>query len=371
VHILVNDFIGGVLDRGIPLYVRNLIDGLREEGFRVSVVRAPAFCRKLPRSLFYLIAVVVEQTLLPLIGLCLRAERTIYPYNSVAIADLLTSRGRIVVHDLEQLNRPTSFSKLYYLCCYRAVKWRNAPVFTISEISRQRMIESELFGRGPITLLPNTFYAFERLLHSEAPARQPAILLCTGSTANKDLETVVADYLPAVMARGWRVAIFGLHKAGDMPKFDSLQRFLNSGQLRLCGQLSDQQVANEYRAHTIIWVHSLREGFGRCVVEGRLAGGHVIATDIPEFAALRDGDVHLYKDAAAFMTILERVAQLDASALAAPASPYSGYPYRELLRDAVERGLSVREGRSAAQPPQAISLRQATARRTPPQNQSP
>jgi len=27
-HILINDFIGGVLDRGIPLYVRNLIDGL-------------------------------------------------------------------------------------------------------------------------------------------------------------------------------------------------------------------------------------------------------------------------------------------------------------------------------------------------------
>jgi hypothetical protein len=366
VHILVNDFIGGVLDRGIPLYVRNLIDGLRKEGFRVGVVRAPAFCRKLPRSLFYLIAVVVEQTLLPLIGLCLRAEKTIYPYNSVAVADLLTGRGRIVVHDLEQLNRPASFSKLYYLCCYRAVKWRNAPVFTISEISRQRMISSGLFGRGAITLLPNTFYAFERLLRGAAPARQPAILLCTGSTANKDLETVVADYLPAVMAQGWRVSIFGLHKAGDMPKFDSLQRFIGSGQLRLCGQLSDLQVADEYRAHAIIWVHSLREGFGRCVVEGRLAGGHVIATDIPEFSALRDNDVHLYKDAAAFMSILDRVAHTDA-----PTSPYSGYPYRELLRDAVERGLPVTAGRSAAPPPQSISFRQATARRTPPQNQNP
>jgi hypothetical protein len=266
------------------------------------------------------------------------------------------------------------------------VKWRNAEVFTISEISRQRMIESGLFGRGAITLLPNTFYAFERLLRGETPARQPAILLCTGSTANKDLETVVADYLPAVMARGWRVSIFGLHKAGDMPKFDSLQSFVRSGQLRLCGQLSDRQVADEYRAHTITWVHSLREGFGRCVVEGRLAGGRVIATDIPEFAALRDSDVYLYKDAAAFMSVLDRVAQmdasaldasaldasaLDASALDAPAPPYSGYPYRELLRDAVERGLSVREGRSAAQPPQAISFRQATARRTPPRNQNP
>jgi hypothetical protein len=48
-HVLINDFIGGVLDRGMPLYVRNLIDGMREDGFRVSVVRAPRFCRKLPR----------------------------------------------------------------------------------------------------------------------------------------------------------------------------------------------------------------------------------------------------------------------------------------------------------------------------------
>ena len=35
-HILINDFIGGALDRGIPLYVRNLIDGLRGEGLRVE-----------------------------------------------------------------------------------------------------------------------------------------------------------------------------------------------------------------------------------------------------------------------------------------------------------------------------------------------
>ena len=76
-HILVNDFIGGVLDRGIPLYVRNLIEGLQEESFRVSVVRAPALCRKLPRNVFYMLAVAVEQTLLPLIGLVLRSDLTL------------------------------------------------------------------------------------------------------------------------------------------------------------------------------------------------------------------------------------------------------------------------------------------------------
>jgi glycosyltransferase involved in cell wall biosynthesis len=366
VHVLINDFIGGVLDRGIPLYVRNLIDGLREEGFRVSIVRAPAFCRKLPRGLFYLIAVLVEQTVLPLIGLCLRADLIIYPYNSVAVADLLTRRGRIVVHDLEQLKRPSSFSKLYYLFCYRAVKLFDAPVFTISEISRQRMIQSGLFGRGEIAILPNTFHAFERLLAVETPKRANAILLCTGSTANKGLETLVADYLPKALAQGHSISVLGLHKLSDAPRLESLRGFMNSGQLRLCGQLSDQQVASEYRSHAIVWVHSLREGFGRCVVEGRLAGSRVVATDIAEFAGLRDGDVYLYRDAAEFVAILDRLVDMQDLP-----PPYTGYPYRELLRNAVERGLRVRADRSAAQSPQARSSRQSPARRTPPRNQNP
>lgn len=348
-HILVNDFIGGALDRGIPLYVRNLIDGLRGEWLRVSVVRAPAFCRHLPRGILYLIAVLVEQLGLPVIGFVLRADLTIYPYNSVAVVDLLTRRGRIVVHDLEQLNRPPSFSKLYYLLCYRAVKWFNAPLFTISDITRQRLAQSGLFGGGPVTLLPNTFYAFERLAAAEAPARGPSVLLCTGSTANKDLETVVSEYLPGVLAQGHHISILGLHKASDMAKLEPVAAFLASGQVRLCGRLSDADVARAYRSHAIVWVHSLREGFGRCVVEGRLAGARVLATDIAEFEELRDGGVSLYKDAAGFFAALDRLIHDDA-----PATPYTGYPYRDLLRRAIESAMRAKKIPGAAQSPQAI-----------------
>lgn len=332
-HILINDFIGGVLDRGIPLYVRNLIDGLQEEGFRVSVVRAPAICRKLPRGLFYLVAVAVEQIALPLIGWWSRADLTLYPYNSVSLIDLLTQRGRIVVHDLEQLNRGMSPSKAYFLACYRAIKWLDCPIFTISELSRQRIIASGLFGCGAMTILPNTFYAFERLLNIEAPKREAktSILLCGGSTANKDIESVAAEYLPKALAGGYRVSILGLHKSTDALRFASLEPYLRTGALRVYGQLADREVAAAYQAHEIVWVHSLREGFGRCVVEGRLAGSRVICTNIPEFAELRDGEVHLYKDAAEFMTTLDRLAKMDSLI-----DPYGGYRYRELLRSAIK-----------------------------------
>ena len=337
-RVLINDFIGGALDRGIPLYVRNLIEGLRDEGLDVRVVRAPAIFRKLPRGVLYLIAVLVEQTLLPAIGFLLRADVTIYPYNSVAVIDLLTRRGRIVVHDLEQLNRPPSFSKLYYLFCYRAVKWFNAPLFTISDITRARLTQSGLFGGGPVTLLPNTFYAFERLPRRR---RRGATLRSYCAPARRRTRTSKQSW-PNTCRVFWQRAIAlpssELHKAADMAKLQPVAAFMTSGQLQVCGRLSDQEVARAYRAHAVVWVHSLREGFGRCVVEGRLAGAPVLATDIAEFAELLDGDVYLYNNPASFSAELDRLIKRPRLA-----APYTGYPYRELLRRAVDSAMRVKE----------------------------
>ena len=47
--------------------------------------------------MFYSISCCVEQFVLPVAGLILRADVTLYPYNSIAIADILSGRGRIVV----------------------------------------------------------------------------------------------------------------------------------------------------------------------------------------------------------------------------------------------------------------------------------
>ncbi len=110
------------------------------------------------------------------------------------------------------------------------------------------------------------------------------------------IETITTAYLPKVLASGFRVSVLGLYKASDIPRLASLEPFTATGQLRLCGQLSDRQVAAEYLKHESVWVHALREGFGRCVVEGRHAGSRVLCTGIPEFAGLRDDDVSLYRN---------------------------------------------------------------------------
>jgi glycosyltransferase involved in cell wall biosynthesis len=336
-HILVNDFIGGVLDRGIPLYVRNLIYGLREEGFRVTVVRAPAAFRKLPRSAFYAVSVMMEQLVLPIVGRVRRADMTIYPYNTMAIADMLSRRGRIVVHDLELLNRSRfSPQRLYCSVIYAALKRRAYPVFTIANLIREKIAARDILGAAPITLLPNTFYVFEDLLREVTPAMPGArsLLLCTGSTENKDLASLVSAHLPTALADGFRVSILGLHKKNDAALLAPLRAYLDSGQLRLCGQLSDAEVAGEYLSHQITWVHSRREGFGRCLVEGRLAGRPVVCSAIPEFLSLRDDGVHFYEDAAEFHGLIARMAQTRGEL-----PRYTGYPYRQLLRDAVAAGL--------------------------------
>jgi hypothetical protein len=110
---------------------------------------------------------------------------------------------------------------------------------------------------------------------------------------------------------------------------------LQGGKLKLCGQLSDAEVAAEYLEHDITWVHSLREGFGRCVIEGRLAGSRVVCSNIPEFSTQRDEmhdrEIYLYNDPADFMATLDRLAHT-----ATPPAPFDGYPYRAMLRSAIE-----------------------------------
>ena len=336
-HVLVNDFIGGVLDRGIPLYVRNLVQGLRDEGVRVTVVRAPSFFRKIPRGAFYMISVLMEQLVLPVIGFILRADVTIYPYNTMAIADMLSRRGRIVVHDLELLNRSHfSPARLYCSVCYAAIRRLAYPVFTIADLIQKKILERGIFGQAPIRLLPNTFYIFEDLIRANAPAAvvEKSILLCTGSTENKDLASLVSEYLPAALFQGFRVSILGLHKKSDAAILDTLRSFLTSGQIKLCGQLSDEEVAREYLTHQIVWVHSRREGFGRCVVEGRLAGRPVVCSAIPEFVTLKDNGVFLYESAAEFG---ELIAKLTGTHNILP--DYAGYPYRQMLRNTVRAAL--------------------------------
>ena len=114
------------------------------------------------------------------------------------------------------------------------------------------------------------------------------------------------------LGAGYHVSsTLGLHKANDMAK---LQPVVHSWPRASCkctvcraAEVADAPIASPCRRGGCILC---ARASGRCVVEGRLSGARVLATDIAEFAELRDGDVYLYKDPAGFFTGVDRLTEM-------------------------------------------------------------
>jgi glycosyltransferase involved in cell wall biosynthesis len=334
-HVLINDFIGGYVTRGIPQFVGSLEIGLAEAGHRVSVVRAPRWFEHLPRPIAHAVAVAVEQAFVPIYGRAIGAEVVIYPYNSMAALDLRSGRGRIVVHDLELLSRaPASLNRLYAEWCYRAIRRRRHPIFTVSDSAKQSLAQCPFFEGSAIHVLPNAFYGFERSLRTVGPVttRPRTALLCTGHTPNKELSRVASSLLPLILGRDVSVHVVGLHSAKGRGELSALREAAERGRLVIHDRLPDPELARLYAESTFVWVHSRSEGFGRPIVEGRLAGRPVICSDIPPFRALADRMVRHYTDADSFLDAIAWALEVRAENV-----PYDGFDYRAEFRAAIER----------------------------------
>lgn len=334
-HVLINDFIGGYLRRGIPQFVSNLELGLIEAGHRVTTLRAPRWFERLPRSLAHAAAVVFEQGFVPFFGRAIGAECVLYPYNSIAALDMRSGRGRIVVHDLELLSRPRSaVSRRYAEWCYRRVQRRGYPVFTVSESAREALAGCPLFQRSEILVLPNVFFRFERTLRDlgSIAVVPRSVILCTGHAANKDLASVASTFLPLLLDRGLTVHVVGLHTDKAQEVLAALAAARDAGRLVVHGRVSDEILARLYAESAFVWVHSRAEGFGRPIVEGRLAGRPVVCSDIPPFHELADDLVRHYSDPDTFMLAVEWA--LDPRVLT---HPYDGFDYRAKLQAVVGR----------------------------------
>ena len=93
--------------------------------------------------------------------------------------------------------------------------------------------------------------------------------------------------------------------------------------ITLLPRLALKDLITEYLASDVVWVHSKKEGFGRCVVEGRLCGRPVVASDIGAFRKFASFGVHLYrreKFDAAMSHALERAPTANLSSVAYHAS---------------------------------------------------
>jgi glycosyltransferase involved in cell wall biosynthesis len=304
-RVLIFNFFGGVMHRGIPLYAQDIAESMRRVGLEPIELRCPGFLRRAPRPVKNVTFVLFEQIVAPLARFFLRCRVAVYPYNSGGIVDALLGRSILVVHDLisnDLANR--SLAARYIRVTQAFHRAFRRPVCAASGLTLSHLRRLNAFRGCSLQLWSNPFYSFEAALahhgHVTAPAprKRPRVLLCSGMGPNKDYGGAIKLFAKSHVLADAELHVIGFGHDAPLAR-RRLARLPQSVAERITvhpGMRLDALVA-EYLAADLIWVHSRGEGFGRCVVEARLSARPVVASDISAFRKQRARGVYLYADA--------------------------------------------------------------------------
>jgi glycosyltransferase involved in cell wall biosynthesis len=290
---LIFNFFANILQRGIPIYAQNLRIALEQEGISCREVRCPLWLTHLPRSLLNLLFVMWEQIVTPLLGITY--QKVIYPYNSTSILDTLLNRSVLIVHDfIPNAKNRNKFSARYIAatqCIHRAL----GRTVIYASFSTQRIGRLlKLFPKSKTFVFPNTFYEFINRLQSNSYIQGNYILLCTGWGKHKDLKGALELYRSSGLYLRRNLKILGI--AGHQEEVEEFRDNFPevAGRIAVLPQLEDTEVIRAYKESAWVWVHSRREGYGRCVAEAKICGCRTVATDILPFREQQNGQVFLY-----------------------------------------------------------------------------
>jgi hypothetical protein len=304
-RILLFNFFAGILRRGIPLYVDNLAVALERSGARCYELRCPQFLSGLPRSVLNAMYVAVEQLVMPLAGLAF--DRTIYPYNSVAVLAGFSRRASVVIHDhIPNHARDRKLAARYIRATQLLFADFGGDVIYSSSTTMRIGQRIHQFPVSRQFLFPNAFYRLIALRSDPPPAREDFILLCTGWGKHKDLPGALELYLQSGLFRLRPLRILGLAGHTDDVDLFCSQHPDVADRITVYPRLPDSSVVRAYETASWIWIHSLREGYGRSLAEARLCGGRIVATSILPFREQADEYVFLYSDLAGFQSAVAR-----------------------------------------------------------------
>lgn len=337
--ILINNFFSGYLHRGIPVYCDNLAFALNKLGYECVQLRMPRLWYKLPRGLINILFVLFEQCYVPLYAWFSRATVTIYPYNSIALLGALSPKSVMVVHDFIP-NKKTSFAALYIRISQQFACALKRKVFFVSQaILRQANIYN-CFPACEKRVLLNGFYRFESLIAKTSPSDEKFILLCSGRGENKDFHGALMLYLQSGLYRQLPLRVIGMSGDRSMlarPEFAAIQQHVT-----IYSQIADEDIVALYHSCSFVWAHSLNEGYGRTIAEGKLAGKLVLASDIATFKEQRDEFVWLYRDGHDFkqgLAAMERfLGQGFGDAFYSPRAPQEHHQIESELNRLLKRG---------------------------------
>jgi glycosyltransferase involved in cell wall biosynthesis len=160
-----------------------------------------------------------------------------------------------------------------------------------------------LFRGCPLELWTNSFYAFEQALErnplppTRAPDRPLRVLLCSGMGPNKDYAGAIRLFRRSRVLRDAELRImgFGNDAALARRRVNLLPSHMGA-RATVLPRLTLDEVVLEYLDSDLVWVHSHQEGFGRSLIEARLCGRPVVASNIAPFRRFADPCVGLYGD---------------------------------------------------------------------------
>ena len=348
-RILVFNFFGGVMDRGIPLYAQDMVTCLRRVGMEAVELRCPASLRGAPQFVRNLLFVFFEQIVAPIMRMANCCSLTVYPYNSVGILDSLLGRSVLVIHDLIPNHRSDRRLAARYIRSTQAMhRALRRSVCAASPHTLAQLHRLPAFHRCNVRLWSNPFYAFEEAFKRAGVQRRARsgnvkrVLLCSGMGRNKDYAGAIKLFRRSKRLADAELRIIGFGDDANLARRRVMRvPYDVRTRIRILPRLDLAQVVEEYASADLVWVHSKKEGFGRCVVEALLAHRPVIASDIGAFRKLAHQGLFLY-----------RPNGLDASVAAALSRTHecgmSFENYHAPLEDAVRAVILEHENRRAA-----------------------
>ncbi|MDP2502847.1 hypothetical protein BCT47_20930 [Vibrio splendidus] len=302
--IVVNNFFKGILKRGIPIYTEELVSRVRNQGEDIIEVSCPKWARNLPPYLLNLIFILYEQVLVPCYGMYKGAYLVIYPYNSISFLDLLTGKGKLIVHDFISFEGDKiKLSAMYVKLCITFASKLSRDVIFISKSTKSDATKLGLFTNSNIKYLPNGFFCFEDAVKGKVKRDEGYILILTGHGENKDFRNALLTLESSDKLRKYKVKIvgFGNHVRLAQKIIDEVGGHDAKGRYFVYDFISFDKVLDLYANCTFVFVHSLHEGYGRAIAEAKLSRKKVICSDIPAFREQKSCEVYYYHDFSSFI----------------------------------------------------------------------